>query len=381
MGAPILQVEIGIFGSHSQKDLQLAILHPRRLVTYSVQAVPTEDGGSDTFFQLSLLHKHSLNRSAYNFTYGGFGGAQGKDLIAVQSLDGEITIIEQDRMSFSVFLPNFLVPGPICYVPYPNDVFVTVNSQLEVEAFKYSVLGSMSSGTISADDEKAKENKRARADWSLCIGESAAMICTAKHSAGLKASQYDVSVMGEHTLFWLKESGGLRAQKRLDYNPVAMLPYSAGPGGAQNLLVASDQGILLVYGSGLQLLWAAALDAAPVTMGICNAPSIKGLVASIAEKGQLTLTYMGTDPPTQVVNASDQKALNYEQMDEEHRHLLTVRSLSSSTRSPLSVVALCPALCPLVASKGSGSPPPPLLFLLLLLLRRRRRRQPCALTA
>lgn len=133
MGAPILQVEIGIFGSHSQKELQLAVLHPRRLVTYTVQAVPTEEGGSDTFFQLSLLNKHSLNRSAFNFTYGGFGGAKGKDLIAVQSLDGEITIIEQDKISFSVFLPDFLVPGPLCYVPYPNDVFVTVNSQFDCQ--------------------------------------------------------------------------------------------------------------------------------------------------------------------------------------------------------------------------------------------------------
>mmetsp|Transcript_24838 Transcript_24838/g.59115 ORF Transcript_24838/g.59115 Transcript_24838/m.59115 type:complete len:829 (+) Transcript_24838:232-2718(+) len=324
MGAPILQVEIGIFGSHSQKELQLAVLHPRRLVTYTVQAVPTEEGGSDTFFQLSLLNKHSLNRSAFNFTYGGFGGAKGKDLIAVQSLDGEITIIEQDKISFSVFLPDFLVPGPLCYVPYPNDVFVTVNSQFDCQAFKYSVLGSMSSGTIAADDDKAKENKRARAEWTVCLGESAGQICAAKHTPGLKASQYDIIIMGEHTLFWLKEGGGIRTQKRLDFNPVAILPYTTGTSEQQNLLVATDQGHLMVYGSGLQLLWAASLDLPPIALGIANAPSIKGLVASVGGAGQLSLTYMGTDPPTQVVNASDKKALNYEQMDEEHRQLLTV---------------------------------------------------------
>ena len=66
---------------------------------------------------LHLLYKHSLARSACNMCKGPFGIAKGKDYICVQSLDGELLFLEQERVSFSKFLPNFLVPGPICYVP------------------------------------------------------------------------------------------------------------------------------------------------------------------------------------------------------------------------------------------------------------------------
>ena len=117
LGAPVLGVEIGIFGSASQRDLMLAVLHPRRLVVYNVVSTKVEaeepGGGSDSFMSLQLLYKHSLARSAYNMCKGPFGGAKGKDYIAVQSLDGELLFLEQERAVFSKFLPNFLVPGPM----------------------------------------------------------------------------------------------------------------------------------------------------------------------------------------------------------------------------------------------------------------------------
>ena len=40
--APILGVEIGLFGSASQKDLMLAVLHPRRLVVYSAASTKVQ---------------------------------------------------------------------------------------------------------------------------------------------------------------------------------------------------------------------------------------------------------------------------------------------------------------------------------------------------
>lgn len=42
LGAPILGVEIGLFGSASQKDLMLAVLHPRRLVVYSAASTKVQ---------------------------------------------------------------------------------------------------------------------------------------------------------------------------------------------------------------------------------------------------------------------------------------------------------------------------------------------------
>jgi Bardet-Biedl syndrome 9 protein len=96
----------------------LAVLHPRRLVVYHATSTTVHsETGEDTFMSLHLLYKHGLARSACNMCKGPFGIAKGKDYICVQSLDGELLFLEQERVSFSKFLPNFLVPGPICYVP------------------------------------------------------------------------------------------------------------------------------------------------------------------------------------------------------------------------------------------------------------------------
>jgi len=51
--------------------------------------------------------------------------------------------------------------------------------------------------------------------------------------------------------------------------------------------------------------------------------AVPGITASISEEGYLCLSYMGTDPPSQVVSTT-KAALNYDNMDEEHRRLLTV---------------------------------------------------------
>ena len=50
---------------------------------------------------------------------------------------------------------------------------------------------------------------------------------------------------------------------------------------------------------------------------------VSGLVAVVSESGYVCLSYMGTDPPSQVVNTA-KAALNYDNMDEEHRRLLQV---------------------------------------------------------
>ena len=165
LGAPILQVEMGIFHSCSQKDLQLAVLHPKRLSVYGVSSIPGEESSGGSGYQLSLLYKHNLERSAYNFTFGPFGKVQGKDYIAVQSLDGELTVIEQENMAFSKFLPNFLVPGPLCYAPAPLDAFITVNSQFECECYRYGPLSATAGGLLATGDDRNKESRRPRPEW------------------------------------------------------------------------------------------------------------------------------------------------------------------------------------------------------------------------
>ena len=169
LGAPILAVDIGLFGSASQKEVMLAVLHPRRLVVYNAVSTKVQsEQGEDSYMSLHLLYKHSLARSAYNMCKGAFGGAVGKEYLCIQSLDGELLFLEQERMSFSKFLPNFLVPGPLCYAPQPLDAIVTVNSQMECEAFAYKTLAASSSGVASQED-KDNTARRARAEWSASL--------------------------------------------------------------------------------------------------------------------------------------------------------------------------------------------------------------------
>ena len=39
-----------------------------------------------------------------------------REYIAVVSLDGLLSVFEQDSHAFTRFLPGFLIPGPIVYV-------------------------------------------------------------------------------------------------------------------------------------------------------------------------------------------------------------------------------------------------------------------------
>jgi Bardet-Biedl syndrome 9 protein len=325
LGAPILGVDIGIFGSASQKEVMLAVLHPRRLVVYNVVCTKVQsEQGEDSFMSLQLLYKHSLARSAYNMCKGKFGGAQGKDYICVQSLDGELLFLEQERMAFSKFLPNFLVPGPICYIPQPLDAIVTVNSQMECEAFSFKTLAASSSGVATSED-KDNQSKRARAEWSVNLGENACAITCARHTAAVRAPHHDIIVLGERNVFWLKDTGSISTTKILDQPPLSMRAYPSKAGGPDNLLIATTTGQLLVYGNQLQLLWAAALEHPAVGLSVITAgsPAVPGLIASVSEEGYVCLSYMGTDPPSQVVNTA-KAALNYDNMDAEHRRLLTV---------------------------------------------------------
>ena len=59
----------------------------------------------------------------------------GRDFICVQSMDGTVSVFEQEIFSFSRFLPGTLLPGPIGYVAKTDNI-VTVASSRQVDCFK-----------------------------------------------------------------------------------------------------------------------------------------------------------------------------------------------------------------------------------------------------
>ncbi len=137
-------------------------------------------------------------------------------------------------------------------MPQPLDAIVTVNSQMECEALGFSSLSASSSGVATSED-KDNQSKRARAEWSVNLGESASAIVVARHHHQTRSPNFDIIVLGERTIFWLKDSGGIRTSKLLDLPLLSLRAYPAKPGGPDHLLVGTTTGQVLVYGNQLQL--------------------------------------------------------------------------------------------------------------------------------
>lgn len=360
LGAPILQLTIGRFLPGTSAN-GLAVLHPRKLVVYSVSGEGGV-GAAASFFKLTRVYEHSLgvaglHFTAFNMTSGPFGNASGRDYICVQSMDGQLSFYEQDRASFTRQLERCLVPGPICYVA-KTDSIVLATCEMTVESYKYQALAAASlahpterkeesveggaSGGAGSGAGKGGAGRMLKVDWSVNIGEHVFAITAGRCSKGLRPSQVDIVVVGEHTLFCLKESGSssFRLQKRLDYHPAAVTMYTRpGPVDERdrdpfhNLIVATHTSQLMVY-KETTLLWAARAHVLPIALSVATFGGLPGLVVSLSEDGEVRVSYMGTDPPTSVVHATDSKELNYDEMDEEHRRLLvTIRENQSDNRT------------------------------------------------
>ncbi|KIZ05707.1 putative Protein PTHB1 [Monoraphidium neglectum] len=343
----ILQIEAGRFAG-GQAGLCLAVLFPRKLAVLRFEA------SGSSFLQVTRLFEHQLEHTAANMAVGAFGsGKSGLDAICVQSYDGQLSFFEAEVAAFSRFLPNFLIPGPLCYCP-ATDSFVTCNAALELESYRYSVLAAAAAG------REPGASKRVYADWRLVLGETAVDICLARvpfnenasaaasatsagaagrgdalgafASSSSAAARQELLVVCEHSLFVVSSLGGqLLLQRRLEYHPACCWPYPAPPdpagssgagGAADSLLVSTHTRALLVY-QGSALAWAARLDLQPVALRVAELGGVKGLIVALDDAGRLAALYLGTDPPSAAVAAAgDARPLDYAGMDAEHRSLL-----------------------------------------------------------
>eukprot|EP00736_Rhodelphis_marinus_P008702 Rmarinus@m.17603 len=317
---PILQVEIGQFLSNS-KELALAVLFPRFLHVYTLQSE-----GKSSYFNLSKAYEHTFSRSAFNFTYGSFGGAQGRDYICVQSLDGLLQFYETDTFAFSRFLSNFLIPGPLVYCA-TSDTFITANSQMDVECYKYQVLAASSEEKEDPSTQGGlRAVKKVQSDWTVNFGDQVIDIKIGRFGRPANGPR-DIIVLGEHGLMTISDQGSVRIQKRLDFHPISMSVYPANgneENPPDNLLIATHTASLMVY-DATRLLWAAKLNAPALHASVNSFSGLKGLMVTMDGTGQLSVNYLGTEPAVSSLGfAVDGKELNYEEMDEEHRQLLSV---------------------------------------------------------
>lgn len=248
-----------------------------------------------------------------SFVCGAFGGST-CDQVAALSMDGVITVIDRGAILFKRQMPNFLLPGPLVYVP-TIDSLVTATSAFEVECYRFSSLAAPEAG--------------GKADaltpfWRVIIGEPALEVTTARLTPSLAQGQVDIVILGERTLFAMSETGQLRLQMRLDYPPQALTAFPLRDG-RSGIIVASSTGALMVYHER-RLVWSARTATAPVSIRIERFNKTPGMLVLLDGQGRVTVAYLGTVPSTSLAGTARLAAgeQDYEAMDEETHKLQAV---------------------------------------------------------
>lgn len=303
---PVLHLHVGRFISGSQQ-YHLAVLHPRSVAIYSlvIRGGNTDHGEQSA---LVFVYEHQLKRTAYSLVVGSFGGVRGRDFLCVQSLDGTLSFYEQESFVFSRQLPNFLLPGPLIFIP-STDAFVTCNSHFQIDSYRYQALAETS------DDV----NKQLTSEWSLNIGESALDISCVAHSA----SEVDILVLGEHNLFCLRDHGTLKYMRRFEFHPRCFHAYRTASEGLLLVLMATDTGTLLVQ-NNTTLKWSAQLPISPVAISRASLQGMDGVIVLLSETGDLQCCYLGTEPSLFVAPAIEPKPIDYQEAEKELNYLGTV---------------------------------------------------------
>merc|ERR1719460_903665 len=104
------------------------------------------------------------------------------------------------------------------------------SNTLCIESYKYQVLAAAADNVDREHGGSETSGKKVQVDWSTNIGEHARHIEVCRFSRSLSANQQEILVVGEHTLFTIKENGGIRLQKRLsEYNISCALCFKLPP--------------------------------------------------------------------------------------------------------------------------------------------------------
>ena len=247
LGTPIIQIEAGHFVANARETL-LCVLFFKKIAIYAF--INTGNQG----LQSKLICENQIARNACNMTIGGFGGVKNRDLICIQSIDGMLMIYEQDKLVCLCQISDFILPGPLAY--HPNtDTFIIQNSNLEIESYRYSLIGAVFNNT-------SKENKTLQPEWTFNVGETATdILCVQRNE-----KTFDLIVLAEQTMFILSPKGAIKAQKKFDYIPSCICVYDNPAVRLQSqsedavkplfFLIGSTSHHLMVY-QDFQLIWTA----------------------------------------------------------------------------------------------------------------------------
>ncbi|GIY14322.1 protein PTHB1 [Caerostris darwini] len=307
---PIIHLGTGVLSSTSDQ-LQLAVLQPFKLSVFSVSAVhgSVEHG---TQFKLSLIYEHNLQRHAFSLIIGYFGGIQGKEMMCIQCLDGTLCFFEQERFSFSRFLPKSLISGPMCYVQ-KTDSFVIVNG-FTVESYRFQSLAS-ASDEVSDSENMVFKGKKVAPEWTYILADSALDIIMVDD----KTSPI-IAILGEQYLTALNSHGSMKFCRKFSFMPRCFTCYREEHHGFMIVLIVTTNQTLLIYHE-TQLKWAVQLMFPPVCINRAFFIGIKGILTLLSEQGNLACCYLGTEPSLFVSPLSEPQEIDFKAAEQEMERL------------------------------------------------------------
>ncbi|CAG7831161.1 unnamed protein product [Allacma fusca] len=318
LGSPVLQVDTGKFVSGSD-NIHLAVLHPNKFGVYAVLRLPGQvEHGSQ--YKITLLYEHKLKRLAFNMCSGPFGkgvtstadlSLQSKErhFICVQSLDGTLSFFEHEVFTFSRYLPGFLLPGPLAYVP-PWDSFLTVTSSWNLQCFKYSSLV-MSKDDANVQTQETAVGKKLNPEWSYSIGEEPIGSLQVLYNPR-NHSEVKVVVGTLRHLFCFGGGGDLLWCKRLDNQIDSFHSFLSGENCSMTLAASGNEaGAIYVY-NGTTLKWAAKLPFVPVHLSRIHLRELEGGIVFLSGTGRVFVGYLGTEPSLFIAPPIQARELDYE---------------------------------------------------------------------
>ncbi len=320
MQAAIYQV-VGIGSGLSMatggEAIQLAVLHSRRLLVFTVV---TEKAGAS----LKLAYEIPLKRNAFNFCAGRFGGAT-KELLCIQSVDGSLQFNDANSVLFNVGLPDFILPGCLCYNSYTDSIIIA-NGSLELEVYKYSSLGAFANSSKAETKKLAPEN-------AVVVGETVLELRYLR-SPSQDGRGGELLVLTLQHVLCYDDNCFILSQHRLDYTPTCMQVYAyfekgthtgAAVGSNSELLekwtlMGSASRHLLVY-KGVSTEWASQWSHVPIYVNTLSIEACKGLIVVLSDKGDLSVTYLGTQPSSHMLSLGQVKAISFEKVESETARL------------------------------------------------------------
>lgn len=236
----ILQIKEGNFLINSN-DKQLAILFSKKLIVmqfYNLRTVTS----------VKVCFEHKLPRNGFNFCIGKIG-ERTNNIIFVQSIDGVISIYEQDSLVNSISFNELILPGCIDFL-YRKDYFLISNPAYELECYSYNTLAT----TFSRDD-----SKKIMYNWSINLGE---LIKEIKVLENTYSKKEELIVLSETMIHLISDNGQLYFQKKLDFDTLALHCYNIedpkySPNKQINIMqmISSTSDHIMVY-KGTSLAWA-----------------------------------------------------------------------------------------------------------------------------